>query len=491
MTIIEQSVIMKASDELSVNDYINCFLADKGVREGFLFQMIDHKEYNIEEPFTKKFLLLVKKYFKGLNHLSFNQGVLLSRKLFEIEDVETSAKLGKILGFPCDIPEYPSKKNRYGYDIVVFIKMPDKQIEELTQLAKEMEYEIPTEFDFSIKHNIISFMSLDATHQTTLTQTEIIKNILLNDESFELRSSVVDVKLVITPIYTESYFIDALLQADYIFTEDELFEISNIWYNHIGEEFLDEFKDYLDDSAQLLNPVNRGIIIGILLFSENNTTQVFYPIQNNGDKLMEEYETIHSKLESRMMETLKRPKTMYKNYISEILGIIEIFPCAFHSGIKMVDGNLVKIPYIEGSSLIPDYTESYFIDALLQADYEFTKTELNKLSTYWVENIGNNYIKEFLELFIKNKILMMNPVNRGIIISMLLFSENNGERVFNLIQNDYIKIEKHKKIKMELEERLIEILNKSFPLSINYLLNNSIDINKTEILNELNLGIVF
>ena len=68
MTTIEQSVIMRASVELNIDDYINCFLVDKGVREGFLFQTIDHNEYNIEEPFTKKFLLLVKKYFKELNH---------------------------------------------------------------------------------------------------------------------------------------------------------------------------------------------------------------------------------------------------------------------------------------------------------------------------------------------------------------------------------------------------------------------------------------
>jgi hypothetical protein len=315
---------VRASEELSVNDYINCFLADKGIREGFLFQTIDHREYSPEEPKSKKILLLVKKHFKNLNHLQFTQGVLLSRNVFEKEQVENDAELGKILGFPCECPEYPTKKTRYGYDIVVVIKTSNERKEELTQLAKEMEIDVPLEFDFNVKHTIISFMSLETTHQSTLTQTEIIKNILLNDETFELRSSVVDVKLVITPVYTPSYLIDILLKPDHPFTEDELFEISNIWYNHIGENNLDEFKQFLDDKKKMINPVNRGIIIGILLFSENNAESVFYPMQNHGVSIMEKYDKIKDELETRMMEIMNKPKPISTNYLLNFLGVSEL-----------------------------------------------------------------------------------------------------------------------------------------------------------------------
>ena len=305
------AVVIKASDELDVNDYINCFLADKEIREGFLFQTIDHKEYSPEEPISKNILLLVKKHFKNLNHLPFNQGVLLSRKVFDKEHVEKGSELGKILGFPCECPKYPSKKTRYGYDIVVVLKMSMEEEEEFREEMKEWEEEkkeMWKKIDFNTNHTIISFMSLEASHQTTLTQTEIIKNILLNDETFELRSRVVDVKLVVTPVYTPSYLIDILLKPNHPFTEDELFEISNVWYNHIGENHLDEFKLFLDDKNKMINPVNRGIIIGILLFSENNAESVFYPIQNHGVTIMEKHDKIKEELETRMMEIMNKPK---------------------------------------------------------------------------------------------------------------------------------------------------------------------------------------
>ena len=291
------SVVKKASDELDTVIYINCFLANKEIRNGYLFQTIDHKEYSQKEPKSKNILLLIKKHFKKLNHLPFYQGVLLSRNVYKKELVENDSELGKILGFPCKRPE--SKKTRYGYDIVVVLKSSCPELENDNTYDKT--------------YNIISFMSLDATHQTTLTQTDIIKNILLNDDSFELRSRVVDVKLVISTIYTESYFIDALLQPDYKFTEDELYELTNIWYNQIGESHLDEFKNLLDDNTQLMNPVNRGIILGILLFSENNAESVFYPIQNNGVIKLNKYDKIKVELETRMIEILKKPKQQYTN----------------------------------------------------------------------------------------------------------------------------------------------------------------------------------
>ena len=280
-----------ASNEFHTGDYINCFLVDKEIRDGFLFQTIDYNEYSPEEPKSKEFLLLVKKYFEKLNHLSFNQGVLLSRKVFDKTTIETD--LGKILGFPCECPVYPSKVIRYGYDIIVVLKSS-----------------IPEFPDVNV--NIISFMSLDVSHSQTELLTQNIKNILLNDDTFELRSRVIDVKLEITPIFPESHFINALLQPDYKFTEHELYELTNIWYNQMGETQLNEFKLLLDDKKQITNLVNRGIIIGILLVSENNPTRVFYPIQNNGVKKMNEYDKIHDELETRMMEILKKPKHNYK-----------------------------------------------------------------------------------------------------------------------------------------------------------------------------------
>ena len=228
----------KASDELGVNYYINCFLTDNEIRKGFLFQTIDHKEYNPEEPISKQILFLVKKHFKNLNHVLCSQGVLLSRNVFDKTTIETD--LGGILGFPCECPDYPSKTTRYVYDIIVVLK------------SSILEFENNNDFNNNI--NIISFMSLDVSHKIqTELYTQKIKDILLNDDSFELRSRVVDVKLVITPIYTESHFIDALLQPDYKFTEHELYELSNIWYNELGETHINEFNQLLDETKTVIN----------------------------------------------------------------------------------------------------------------------------------------------------------------------------------------------------------------------------------------------
>ena len=94
--------LSKKMEELGFAEYINCYLVTKGVREGFLYQMIDYNEDDINSPITKKKLELIKKYFPTLIQTPNTLGVLLSNKQFTLNEIEDSTSLGQILGFPCE-----------------------------------------------------------------------------------------------------------------------------------------------------------------------------------------------------------------------------------------------------------------------------------------------------------------------------------------------------------------------------------------------------
>jgi adenine/guanine phosphoribosyltransferase-like PRPP-binding protein len=65
----------------------------------------------------------------------------------------------------------------------------------------------------------------------------------------------------------------------------------NVWWNSVGDYKQEEFENILRN--KIITPINRGIIIGMLINYKNNILQPFLPLQRNSkskeDKVMEIY----------------------------------------------------------------------------------------------------------------------------------------------------------------------------------------------------------
>ena len=49
----EDDLVAKMN-KLGPEEYLNCFLVTKGVRDGYLYQTVDHNEYDVNAPISKK-----------------------------------------------------------------------------------------------------------------------------------------------------------------------------------------------------------------------------------------------------------------------------------------------------------------------------------------------------------------------------------------------------------------------------------------------------
>ena len=135
--------LFKKINSLGFQEYLNCYLVSKGGRDGYLFQNVQYKEYDINSPISKNKLNLMKKYFPSLKQIPNRQGVLLTKKQYTLKDIEDDSKLGKILGFPCQSLTEILKKIKEDddllttyIDIIVKIVLQDKEENIINKICK-------------------------------------------------------------------------------------------------------------------------------------------------------------------------------------------------------------------------------------------------------------------------------------------------------------------------------------------------------------------
>jgi hypothetical protein len=155
------------------------------------------------------------------------------------------------------------------------------------------------------KSSIFSFVSTDITCVPAAEALrENIERCLLDSPDFLLRGSMHFVELEMVVCHSSKDLISALMDPTHVFMASELDEISNVWGNNVGENQQHIFDRILYDPDRLQNPVVRGMIIGMLLDSENKTEEVFYPLQNHGRAIMDKYSEIEALREERMAEVM-------------------------------------------------------------------------------------------------------------------------------------------------------------------------------------------
>jgi len=266
-------------DLLGLEEYINCFLVSEGVRKGYLFQMINHKEYSIDDPISSIKLKRMNDFFPHLYFLPNKQGVLITTRPYTLDDIDTDAKLGEILGFPCELPK-DDNKIKYVFDvkIVPFQQSPVSIITFISPNPDPLEY--------------------------VQAVTQAIRDVLYEDD--ELINIVKDVTYSSEIVHPTKYFIDRLLDESHKFTEKEIIDIENYWYNTIGEYRIYEFRYLLYDDEIINKGVVRGLIIGLLTYSDNCPLSPFFPLQDFGAPKIREVEKKCELWADQMLDIIER-----------------------------------------------------------------------------------------------------------------------------------------------------------------------------------------
>jgi len=245
---------------------LNCLLVMRDVRHGFLFQTVDYSEYSCDAPISKAKLASMAIEFPQLNQIHFSQGVLLSKNIYSVEELEDDVWLRAILGYPCEslAEVVASDELKWGVDIRV------------THSARV--------------YHIISFRCLSLNIDAIVLLVAKIRNALPND--------TYRCTYKITPEYTEDVLI-RMLSSDC-----EFIHIDALCNKFFNMSFSEDFDTYIREKVDFTKPKVRGILIGLLTASKFDAVSVFCPIQKHGDAVREAYEEQIAKWEAFIIKSL-------------------------------------------------------------------------------------------------------------------------------------------------------------------------------------------
>ena len=257
--------IYKKLEKLGYNEYINCYLIQNNVRDGYLIQAVNYIDgksvtiNNYQKFVDDEKLKLIAEYFPHLNIsiLPGGQEILITKNIYNISDIKTSYQIGKILGFPCprdNLKNVGTYNSSYSFSINVYIK--NKVIQ------------------------LIAFVCLNK--DKYLPKAELLKNNIKQIlKQSEFKSIIKDVKLIITHNFSIDDLIKKLLNNKSKFSDEEKSQINEYIYN-IGLRNIKLYK-YLNYN----NLIHRGILIALLSINKNNILSPFFPLQNYPEQYKE------------------------------------------------------------------------------------------------------------------------------------------------------------------------------------------------------------
>jgi hypothetical protein len=240
-----------------VKEYINCYLVDKGVRPACLIQFIDYGETSEMNHKSNTILKLLEHHFPALHHLKINQGMLISKSVVQVSDVNTNTKLGNKLGYLCSdtfdrIKEFPSV---YYYEY--FIILSDK-----TEVS------------------LFSFMCPSNQYKNTEKIHKLIKPAL---EPMNYIIKEIKIRKRIEP--SIDYFIHKIYLSR--LEDKEIESISEILANY-GFERLVEPDANGYSIIDFDNAIHKGIVISILTFIKTEIFNTLLEIDITDRKLINE-----------------------------------------------------------------------------------------------------------------------------------------------------------------------------------------------------------
>jgi len=279
-------------ETIGINNLLNVILVKEDVRPAMLLQPADYKESTGNDPKTKRVLDAIKSEFPELKqseNYQIYQGIIISKNDYDDQKISLE-RMGEILGYECFRDFADIKKSDETYRITILAHLNNGSEEELfTNVCKNKSKENMFQ-DFAVKAK----KAFDKNH--SLLQGIIIENVDVNIEK---------------NIPTQ-FIINKLIKNQKL-VKDEKDTILNILYNL---NFSLDFKIYFQDHFQYDNSIHIGILLSLLVYSENDTLNLFAPLQfrpeNNAIN-----ETIIN-WERDLLEVLMQTKTSTKSLSKKI-----------------------------------------------------------------------------------------------------------------------------------------------------------------------------
>lgn len=272
-------------DEYFVEILIQCYLVMHGGRDAYLFQPIDLPLDSEEERMEYMPILhsFIHDRFPELQMLDFDLGLLISKKMYSLDDVSDNDKVGRLLGFSCDgFDALDRDKRTYGYHATAeLIGHDNVNIFSFVCQKKKKMYE--KDFRHMCEKwgkMLVGNDELPDYNGKKLRVTKVVGNIEVNRPVQE--------------------FIDMLSNDEMKeLTEDDMSHIKNVLYNLSLPDY-----EKLMKAFQPKNRVHRGIMISLLCLSRFNTMEPFFPIQYTGKE--DEVRIQDAKLSKHLLRTLKK-----------------------------------------------------------------------------------------------------------------------------------------------------------------------------------------
>jgi len=238
--------------KIGLSELINCTLVKAGVRNAFLIQPADYDETYSNDPISASKLLTIKVEFPELKQSQIRGEILISKRRYSEANITNNGLMGEALGYPC--------AKEFDYTL----NNPDE-----SRVAIYINANLLPGYNEDSVQILAYVCRNDRTYQTAVSMAADFEKVLKSDPLLGriVQTVVAEKKL----IATVKSLINKLL-SNSVLSREESDEILNYIWN-LGLDNANEFK------YNLKNPVQRGIVIGLLSVYDNNPIEPFYPLQ--------------------------------------------------------------------------------------------------------------------------------------------------------------------------------------------------------------------
>ena len=235
---------------MEIETLINAILVQNDIRPAFLIQPINYAEYFDKRDKTNNILEDLKAKFPELLQTECNQGIILSKKQY-LDETINSARLGEIIGYP--------SCNDFDY----ITDHPDEQYTIFELHARETN----NLCTIQLLANCCKQENIERDRKIFETMASLANKCIFSNMNIE--------KIIVLEINTISIksLINKILKNENL-NYKEVFEINNYIWN-LGMEKLNTYP------FNYTNHIHKGIVLTLLSYCDNTPLSPFYPLQNH------------------------------------------------------------------------------------------------------------------------------------------------------------------------------------------------------------------
>lgn len=241
------------ADEIGIEEFLNAFLVNAGVRNAMLLQPTDYNETRSTDPISAGKLAAIAAAFPALIISTIRDETVISTRAYTEADIRSKADMGRVLGYPCgdEFEALRSDDPRIRIDIWITLTT-GRRLQLFAYVCRS--------------DNAAAFTT--ATHFAEAAKVAFQANPLT-------ASLVARVEATSRTIFNEIYLMNRLLSGG-LREEHRDQVIDYIW--NLGLENAGRYR------YDFVNPVHRGIMIGLLSVSAHNPSVPFFPLQYRPEK---------------------------------------------------------------------------------------------------------------------------------------------------------------------------------------------------------------